>query len=229
MSDPNQPPQDLLPRGDVDFAYSPDYRSFPCLRRAAASGHRHGLPRHQHPAPHDGGTACLRRSRPSLEYHNGLVLVTGPSAPANPPPSRRSSIPSMRSAGPHHHARRPDRIRHRIQGLPREPARSAHHTESFAAALRPPCVKTRTSSWSVKCATWRRSRSPSPRRKRVTWCSAPCTPAVPRGPSTACSTCSPPISAIRSASWCRIAARHHFPATRPPRGRQRPGWPSKCS
>jgi twitching motility protein PilT len=38
------------------------------------------------------------------------------------------------------------------------------------------CGRTRTSCWSVKCATWKPLKLPSPRRKRATWSLAPCTP-----------------------------------------------------
>ncbi|MGC3957903.1 MAG: ATPase, T2SS/T4P/T4SS family [Verrucomicrobiota bacterium] len=43
-----------------------------------------------------------------------------------------------------------------------------HDLQQSAALLS--CVKTRTSSWSVKCATWKRRRSPFKPRSPVTWC-----------------------------------------------------------
>ena len=57
----------LNERGDVDFAYSPEFGRFPCLRRSSAFGRRHGLPHHQYPHPLSHGTrACPRRFRTLL-------------------------------------------------------------------------------------------------------------------------------------------------------------------
>jgi hypothetical protein len=54
------------------------------------------------------------------------------------------------------------------------------------------CVRIPTSSWSVKCATWKRSRPPSAPPKRGTWCSARCTRTARPRRSTASSTPSRP-------------------------------------
>jgi Tfp pilus assembly pilus retraction ATPase PilT len=46
---------------------------------------------------------------------------------------------------------------------------------TFARASSTRCVRTRTSSWSAKCETWRRRPWRSRRPRRATWCSRPCT------------------------------------------------------
>ena len=59
---------------------------------------------------------------------------------------------------PHPHDRRPDRVRARDQEMPDQPARgrAAHPVVSPTRCARR-CGKTRTSSWSARCATWRPS------------------------------------------------------------------------
>ncbi len=53
------------------------------------------------------------------------------------------------------------------------------------ACCAPSSARTRTSSWSVKSATWRPPRSPSRPRSPATWCSARCTPTTRRARSPA--------------------------------------------
>ena len=112
---------------------------------------------------------------------------------------RHGQLLQRQPSRPHHHHRGPDRVRARVQALPDQPARGARATPSASArrcARR--CARTRTSSWSAKCATWRPSAWRSPPPRPATWCSARCTPARPPRPSTASSTC----SRARRRTWC---------------------------
>ena len=61
------------------------------------------------------------------------------------------------------------------------------------------CARTPTSSWSARCAIWRRWPSPSKPPRPVTWSSARCTPPRRTAPSTASSTSSRPSGSSRSA------------------------------
>ena len=59
---------------------------------------------------------------------------------------------------PHPDRRGPDRIRARNQEMPDQPARSrAAHAVVHQRAALARCAKTRTSSWSARCATWKPS------------------------------------------------------------------------
>ena len=49
---------------------------------------------------------------------------------------------------------------------------------TFPVALKAFLVRTRTSSWSAKSATWKPPRSRSRRRRPGTWCCRPCTPTM---------------------------------------------------
>ena len=72
---------------------------------------------------------------------------------------------------PHRHDRGPDRVPDPRQALDREPARDRRrHDRLRAGACAPRCARTRTSSWSAKCATSRPSRPRSRRPRPATWC-----------------------------------------------------------
>ena len=103
---------------------------------------------------------------------------------------------------PHH--RGSDRVSARIEEVPDQPARGRPHTLSFANALRS-CANP-TTSWSAKCATWRRSasrcrRDGSPRVRYATYelrgqDHRPRDRRLPAAEKDWCGRCSPSWSAI---------------------------------
>ena len=101
-----------------------------------------------------------RSSRRSFERPNGLVLVTGPTGQRQVHHARgHARHPQSRGVRPHHHDRRPDRVRAPAQELRRQPARSRRrHQVLSTPRSSASCARTRTSSWSASFATSRRSR-----------------------------------------------------------------------
>jgi len=99
--------------------------------------------------------------------HKGLVVVTGPTGSGKSTTlatmvdyankNRRDHIITVEDPIEFVHESKSCLINHREVGL---------HTKSFAAALRGPCAKTRTSSWWASCATWKRSNWPDRRQHR---------------------------------------------------------------
>ena len=104
--------------------------------------------------------ACRRSSRKLAERPRGLVLVTGPTGSGKSHHARGDDRQDQQGAeGPHHHGRRPDRVHPPPPELHRQPARGRHrHQELRRPRSSTRCARTPTSSWSAKCATWRRSR-----------------------------------------------------------------------
>ena len=108
------------------------------------------------------------------------------------------------TCGPHPDHRGPHRVRAQARPLRRHPARGRDATAPPSSVpCAPPCARTPTSCWSVRCATSSRSSSPSPWRRPATWCSRPCTPTTPPRRSTASSTSSRPGGRSRSGSSSR--------------------------
>ena len=95
------------------------------------------------------------------ERPRGLILVTGPDRLGQVDHARRDDRQDQQGAeGPHHHGRRPDRVHPPPPELHRQPARGRHrHQELRRPRSSTRCVRTPTSSWSAKCATWRRSQA----------------------------------------------------------------------
>ena len=88
---------------------------------------------------------------------------------------------------------------HTHEALPRAPARDRHpHAATSRPRFERRCARTPTSSWSARCATWRRSPSRWRRRRRATWSSARCTPIRRRPRWTGSSISSPPTGRRRS-------------------------------
>ena len=105
------------------------------------------------------------------------------------------------SALPHHHDRRPRRVRAPAQELRDQSTRGRdRHPQLRPRVASRVCAKTPTSSSSARCATPRRSSSRSRSPRPATWCSRPCTPTTRPNRSTASRTCSPPNGRTRSAS-----------------------------
>ena len=101
-----------------------------------------------------------RRSSPSWRCKpRGLVLVTGPTGSG-----KSTTLAAMvnhlndKRIRPHPDDRGSDRVRARIEEVPDQPARSrpAHAAASPTRCARR-CAKTRTRSWSARCATWKPS------------------------------------------------------------------------
>ena len=133
-----------------------------------------------------------RSSRISPARKTASSSSPAPPAAARRPRSRAILNEINEIAGrPRRHARGPHRIRPPAQERHLLPARTrARISTIIPAACAPPCARRpRSSSW-AKCATARRSRSPSPPRKPATSSSAPSTPSTPARPSTASPACS---------------------------------------
>ena len=97
-----------------------------------------------------------------IHLRGGLVLVTGPTGSG-----KTTTLASMINLindtyRTHHHDRRPDRVLPHHKKSRGQPARDRRRCAGLPGGHpRAPCAWTRTSSWSAKCATWRRSRRPS--------------------------------------------------------------------
>ena len=105
-----------------------------------------------------------RKSVNKLTYlPRGLVLVTGPTGSGKSTTLAGDDRFGQQARGvPHHHGGRPDRVRLRQQQVrPSSSARSAATARVSPAGCGTCCVRTRTSSWSAKCATWKRPAPPS--------------------------------------------------------------------
>ena len=95
----------------------------------------------------------------------------------------------------------PDRVPAPRQEVDRQPARGrGRHAGLPPGAARRPCVRTRTSSWSARCATTRPSRRRCWRPRPAISCSRRCTLWTRPRRSTASSRSSHRISRSRSAS-----------------------------
>ena len=91
----------------------------------------------------------------------GMVLVHRPDRLGQVDHARGDGQPHQRErVRPHPDGRGPDRVRPRIEEVPDQPARGrpAHAVASPTRCARR-CARTRTASWSAKCATSRRSAS----------------------------------------------------------------------
>ena len=136
------------------------------------------------------------------ELSKGLVLVTGPTG-SGKSTTLAALIDQVNKTRRDHIITIEDPIEfvHPSQGLPGQPARGRACTRARSSApCAPPCARTRTSSWSARCATSRPSPSPSRPPRPAIWSSAPCTPPPPPPPSSGSSTSSPATARSRSAS-----------------------------
>ena len=133
--------------------------------------------------------------------HKGLVLVTGPTGSGKSTTlcamvdlinrTRSGHIITIEDPIEFVHENKQCLVNQREVDRTRAPS---------SARCVPPCAKTRTWCSSAKCATSRRSPSPSKRRRPATSCSARCTRPPPIRPSTASSISSRRINRSRSAS-----------------------------
>ena len=91
----------------------------------------------------------------------GLILCTGPDRLGQVDDAGGDGQPRQRErVRPHPHDRGPDRVPARVEEVPDQPARArAAHAVVPERAAQPRCARTRTTSWSAKCATSRRSGS----------------------------------------------------------------------
>jgi pilus retraction protein PilT len=185
------------------FAYSPNYGRF----RASVVQQRLGI---------DMAFRIINTQIRSIEelglpdtvrtltrYHNGLVLVTGPVG-CGKSTTLAALVDSINKERQDHIITLEDPIEYVVESKGcHVNQREVHtHTASFAAALRgalredPDVIMVgemrdlETISLAITAA------------ETGHLVLGTSTPAMPREPWTACSTCSPPTSAIRSASWC---------------------------
>ena len=142
---------------------------------------------------------------------NGIVLVTGPTGSG-----KSTTLAAIinkinqREGRPHHHDRGPDRVPAPARHVDHQPARGRRrHPDLRPRPARGPAPGAQGHPGRARCATWRRSRSPSRPRRRATSCSRRCTRSTPPRPSTASSACSRRTRSARCA-----------PASRRPSG----GW-----
>ena len=144
----------------------------------------------------------------------GLVLVTGTTGSGKSTTlagDDRSHQHEPHRA--HHHDRRSDRVPAPRQPVHHQPARDRrrHAVVRLRAAQRA-APGSRTSSWSAKCATWKRSRPRCTPPRPATWCSRRCTRSMRPRPSTASSRCSRRTSRSRSACSSRRCSRRRSPS-----------------
>ena len=161
----------LAERGDVDFAYATTFGRF----RASVVRQRIGIDlvfRIISTKLRTMDELGLPESLKLLtQYHNGLVLVTG-SVGSGKSTTLAALVEEVNATGRTTSSR--SKTRSSTSSNAKDatsPSAKCTRTRSHSAprcAAR--CAKIRTSSWSVKCATWRRSSSPSPPRRRATWC-----------------------------------------------------------
>ena len=120
----------------------------------------------------------------------GLVLVTGPTGSGKS--TTLAAMVDLINTERHAHIltiEDPIEFVHPHKKLPGQPARDARpHRDVQRRSARPRCARTRMSSWSVRCAIWRRSPWPSRRRRPATSYSAPSTRRAPLRPLTGSST-----------------------------------------
>ncbi len=189
-------------RHDTDFAYEiPGLARFRANVFCGPPRARRGVPRHPGEDPHGGA------ARPVAAHPEALPADQGAGARDRADRLRQvddalrdGRLHQSDAPGPHHHDRRPDRVRAREPEVPDQPARGAARTPTRSrtpCARR--CARIRTSCWSASCATSRRWRSPSRRPRPATSCSARCTRRPRRRPSTASSISSRPTVRRRSA------------------------------
>ena len=156
---------------EVDLAYGvPGPRPLPRERVPAARHHRRRAPRHplqgdDHPGPappagaRDDRAGGARPHPGHRDHRLGQVHH-----------ARGDDRSHQRQRDrPHHDHRGSDRVPHPRQAVDREPARGRRgHRRPSPGAARARCARTRTSSWSAKCATSRPSRPRSPRPRPAT-------------------------------------------------------------
>ena len=134
----------------------------PRQRLPPARGRRRGLP----PDPVRDQAARGPR-RPAVGRRTSPACrAASCSSPARPAPASRRRSPSLvdlanrTRARPHHDGRGPDRVPAPPQELRwSTSARSARTRTRSPTRSSTCCARTPTSSWSARCATWRRSRS----------------------------------------------------------------------
>ena len=181
--------------GDTDWAYEiAGPRPVPLQRRPGPARADRRVPGHPDHRAHRRRDGPEPRGAEPLLSHQGPRRRHRSHRLGQEHDARRAGGPDQPDPHrPHHHHRRPDRVRAPEQEVPGDPAPGAASTparSSRRSGRR--CGRIRTSSWWARCATSRRSRSPSRPPRPGTWCSARCTPRRPRPPSTASSTSSRP-------------------------------------
>ena len=122
--------------------------ALPRQRLPPAARPRRGVPRHPASARRRStelGLPQLARAS-STNYHQGLVLVTGPAGCGKSSTHGGAGRPDQRGAPrPHPHHRGSDRVRAPVEALPGEPAPgAAAHRARSRARCAPRCARTRT-------------------------------------------------------------------------------------
>ncbi len=107
----------------------------------------------------DGGPRA--RLDQIMEIPYGILLVTGPTGSGKSTTLYTVLTPAQYPGAQDHHGRGPGGIpdpRHQP-----DPGQARDRHDLRRALCAPSCARTRTSSWWVRCATWRRRGSPSSR------------------------------------------------------------------
>ena len=171
----------------------------PRERLPAARRRRRRLPRHPVRDQGRSRTSACRRRRRSRAVPRGFVVVTGPTGSG-----KSTTLAAMvdlgepRASRPHHDRRGPDRVPPPAQELRRQPARGrGGHPRLRRRPSSTCCGRTPTSSWSVRCATSRRSGGAHRRRDRPPGLRDPAHPGRAADDRPRSSTCSRPTSSSR--------------------------------